>query len=91
MIRDSGPHRGNRLTLWTLFVDNGTIQVERVDGHDLKQSGTPIGDEITFFYQRMAEIQKKIDANHPSSEEESAENKTGMFALLYDALIPSHR
>jgi len=85
VIRDSGPHRDNRLTLGTLFVDNGTIQVEGLDGHGLKQSGTPIGDEIAFFYQRMAEIQK-IDANHPSYEEGSTKNKTGMSALLYDAI-----
>ncbi len=86
VTRDSGPRRDNKLTLGTLFVDNGTIQVEGLNGHGLKQSGTPIGDEIAFFYQRMAEIQEKIDSNHPSPEEESTERKTGMSVLLYDVI-----
>jgi len=76
---DSVPQKKSKLTLGTLFIDNGTIKVEWLDGHGLKQSGTPISDEIATFNQRLAEIKEKYD-------EESAEGKTALTEVLYEVI-----
>lgn len=69
----------SKLTLGTLFIDNGTIKVEGLNGHGLQQSGTSISNEIAAFNQRMAEIQREY-------EEESADRKSAMTALLCDVI-----
>ena len=77
--RDSVSRKESKLTLGMLFVDNGTIKVEGLDGHSLKQSGTPISIEIAAFNQRLAEIKEKYD-------EESAEGKTALTEVLYEVI-----
>ena len=81
---DSVPQKKSKLTLGMLFVDNGAIQVERLDGHGLKQSGTPISIEIAAFNQRLAEIKEKY-------EEESAEGKTALTEVLYEVITRHSR
>ena len=76
---DSVPQKKSKLTLGTLFIDNGTIKVEGLNGHGLQQSGTSISNEIAAFNQRMAEIQSEY-------EEESADRKSAMTALLCDVI-----
>ena len=46
---DSVPQKKSKLTLGTLFIDNGTIKVEGLNGHGLQQSGTSISNEIAAF------------------------------------------
>ena len=82
--RDSVSRKESKLTLGMLFLDKGTIQVEGLDGHGLKQSGTPISDEITTFNQRLAEIKEKY-------EEESAEGKTALTEVLYKVITRHSR
>ena len=77
--RDSVSRKESKLTLGMLFLDNGTIKVEGLDGHGLKQSGTPISIEIAAFNQRLAEIKEKY-------EEESAERKTALTEVLYEVI-----
>ncbi|MBQ7462306.1 MAG: AhpC/TSA family protein [Bacteroidaceae bacterium] len=77
--RDSVSRKESKLTLGMLFVENGTIKVEGLDGHGLKQSGTPISIEIAAFNQRLAEIKEKY-------EEESAERKTALTEVLYEVI-----
>ena len=76
---DSVPQKKSKLTLGTLFIDNGTIKVEGLNGHGLQQSGTSISNEIAAFNQRMAEIQREY-------EEESADRKSAMTVLLCDVI-----
>ena len=76
---DSVPQKKSKLTLGTLFIDNGTIKVEGLNGHGLQQSGTSISNEIAAFNQRMVEIQREY-------EEESADRKSAMTALLCDVI-----
>ena len=76
---DSVPQKKSKLTLGTLFIDNGTIKVEGLNGHGLQQSGTSISNEIAAFNQRMAEIQREY-------EEESVDRKSAMTALLCDVI-----
>ena len=77
--RDSVSRKESKLTLGMLFIDNGTIKVEGLNGHGLQQSGTSISNEIAAFNQRMAEIQREY-------EEESADRKSAMTALLCDVI-----
>ena len=81
--RDSVSRKESKLTLGMLFVDNGTIKVEGLDGHSLKQSGTSISIEIAAFNQRLAEINEKY-------EEESAERRKALTEILYE-VITRHR
>ena len=77
--RDSVSRKESKLTLGMLFVENGTIKVEGLDGHGLKQSGTPISIEIAAFNQRLAEIKEKY-------EEESAERRKALAEVLYEVI-----
>lgn len=81
---DSVPQKKSKLTLGMLFVENGAIQVEGLDGHGLKQSGTPISDEIATFNQRLAEIKENYG-------EESAEGKTALTDVLYKVITRHSR
>ena len=77
--RDSVSRKESKLTLGMLFLDNGTIKVEGLNGLGLQQSGTSISNEIAAFNQRLAEIKEKY-------EEESAERKTALTEVLYEVI-----
>lgn len=74
---DSVPEIVPKLSLYYLFIDNGTTRVMGLKNNWLQQSGTPISDEIVRFNQRIAEIQK----NNSESEPERA-----IQELLYDII-----
>ena len=81
---DSVPHMESKLTLGMLFIDNGTIHVEGLDGYGLKQSGTSISEEIATVNQRLVEIKDKY-------EEGSAEGKNAMTEFLYEIMTRHSR
>lgn len=74
---DSVPEIVPKLSLYYLFIDNGTTRVMGLKNNWLQQSGTPISDEIVRFNQRIAEIQK----NNSESDPERA-----IQELLYDII-----